>query len=626
MNRIFAIFRFGWPYLKPYWRRFFLGIFFGILLGLINGAVVGVTGVLLDHFDPGQTAKLVSIKTSANHFLPAWLSPVQGKVDSVIQSARGFLDEILPYPGQSLDWKKALGLLFLLPSMALIRGAVDYLSSYCMGWTSTRMVNDLRCRLLEKLNTLSLDFFNRATLGDMMTRINIDTAALQRTMSFGLSDLVKEPATLIGILITLLCRDWQLALCAFVFLPLTLLPIIILGKKVRAATQGGRSTGVTQSSLLIEALSNIRVIQAFRLEKQQEGEFRNLSQQLIHHGMRWVRAKELLNPILEFLSTLSIGLLFLFICYTHRTIADLGSFVVGLAMLYAPIKKLAGINTYFQEAYVGVERLMDVFAEKPTVQESPHAIQLKGFQNEIEFRDVRFSYGEKEVLRGIDLKVKAGQKIGLVGESGSGKSTLINLLFRFYDTTGGSILIDGQEIKLLTFESLRAQMALVSQEVVLFNRSVADNIGLGRLGATRDEIIEAAKAAFAHDFILQMPQGYDTIVGERGINLSGGQRQRLAIARAFVRNAPILVLDEATASLDSKAEAEVQAAIDHLSESRTVISVAHRLSTLRNCNFIVVLDQGQIVETGPFEGLLQKGSLFARMAAQQGLTLSSEMS
>jgi ABC-type multidrug transport system fused ATPase/permease subunit len=290
-----------------------------------------------------------------------------------------------------------------------------------------------------------------------------------------------------------------------------------------------------------------------------------------------------------------------------------------VALFFVPVKKIASVHIMFEQAGAGVERLVELLREKPTVTEPARPRALKQFEREIRFENVDFTYGHQPVLRGVDLRIPRGFKIGIAGESGSGKSTLVNLLFRFYDVTGGAIRIDGVDVRELSFEDLRRPMALVSQDVFVFRTTVAENIAAGRLGSTRAEVVVAARAAHAHEFIMQLPQGYDTVIGERGMTLSGGQRQRLAIARAFVRNAPILVLDEATASLDSQSEAEVQAAIDRLEENRTVIAVAHRLSTLANMDHVVVLAKGQIVEQGTFDELVRARGVFAGMAARQGI-------
>lgn len=294
-------------------------------------------------------------------------------------------------------------------------------------------------------------------------------------------------------------------------------------------------------------------------------------------------------------------------------------FLGGVMMIYPSIKKLAALHVLFQQTSVGVERLVNILQEQPSVKEAPQPRPIERFERNVVFENVSFSYGHELVLSDVNLTVPRGFKLGVAGESGSGKSTMVNLMFRFYDPTQGVIKIDGRDLREFSFHSLRQVLALVSQEVVLFDQTVAENIACGKPGATREDVEAAARAAYAHDFIIKLPKGYDTRVGERGVTLSGGQRQRVAIARAFVRNSPILVLDEATAALDSQSEAEVQVAIDRLTENRTVICVAHRLATLARMDSIIVLSQGRIIEQGSFSELLKKKGTFADMARRQGI-------
>jgi subfamily B ATP-binding cassette protein MsbA len=514
------------------------------------------------------------------------------------------------------------GILFLtLP--VLFRSSVTYLSGYCLAWVSERAINDLRADVFNKLNSLSLDYFNRSPMGDLTTRINGDTAALYNGLRMGFLDAIKEPITMICLFIGLCIVDWQLTLIAAVFLVVCFYPIQRLGKKTRRAAKGSVQTGILQSSQLFESLSGIRVVKAFRLEAEQLARFHELSRQLIHHGMKGAQAYQLVNPLIEVIAMLGFGILIVWIISSHRQLPDVGGFVAGVMLMQAPVKRLATLHMTLQSASVGVDRLRQTLAEQPTVKESSTPKHLAAFQTDIRFDRVSFSYGDRTVLDDIALVIPRGTKLGIAGESGSGKSTLANLLFRFYDPTHGSIRLDGVDLRDLAVADHRQLMALVSQEIVLFDKTVAENIVLGRPGATRAEIEDAARHAFAYEFIQQLPHGFDSRIGERGVTLSGGQRQRLAIARAFVRNSPILVLDEATASLDSQAEAEVQTAIDRLAENRTVVSIAHRLSTLANCDRIIVLRQGRIVEQGGYEELLRTGGVFATMAAQQGIRATS---
>jgi subfamily B ATP-binding cassette protein MsbA len=529
------------------------------------------------------------------------------------------VDPWLPRLGKPWDARQTVGLLLFLPLLVLIRSGADYTSNYCMGWVSERVVRDMRLDIMEKLSTLSLDFFARSSTGDLLTRINVDSQNLLRAFRVGAADLIKESATVVVVLCGLLILDWKLTLCAMVLLPVCLLPLLVLGKKARKAMKASLKANISQSSQLVELLGGIRVIKAFNLEREEIRRFRKTSGKLVHAGMKGVKAKELVNPIIEVISMFGLGLLLLYTFHAGRSGAELIGFLTGIMLFFLPIKKLAGVHITFEQANVGVQRLMEILAEQPKVTELANPKVLPEFKSAITFERVSFGYAEKEVLSDFTLKIPRGFKLGLAGESGSGKTTVVNLLFRFYDPTRGSIRIDGIDLREVSLRDLRQQMALVSQDIVLFDQTVAENIASGKPGASRGEIEAAAKAAFAHDFILQLPQSYDTRVGERGVTLSGGQRQRICIARAFVRNAPILVLDEATASLDSKSEAEVQADLDRLAEHRTVICIAHRLSTLSSMDQILVLSEGRIVESGSFEDLLQSAGVFASMAARQGI-------
>jgi subfamily B ATP-binding cassette protein MsbA len=611
MNHIRNVLRFGWSYLRRYWVRLAVGLLFSVVFALSNGSFIWATRTLTGRFSPEPT---VVKKNAASR--PAQFS-VQLK--RISQSIQRTIDPWLPRFGQPLEARQIAGMLLFLPLLVLIRSAADYLSNYCMGWVSERVIRDVRLDIMEKLSTLSLDFFTRSSTGDLLTRINVDSQNLLRALRQGAADLIKESITVVVVFVWLLAMDWKLTLAAMVLMPLCLLPLIVLGKKARRAMKASLTANISQSSQLVELLGGIRVIKAFNLEREEIARFRKTSGQLVHAGMKGVQAKELVNPIIEVISMLGLGVLLLYVFKTGRSGADLVGFLTGIMLFFLPIKKLAGVHILFEQANIGTQRLMEILSEQPKVTDPLNPKLLKEFTSAVAFEKVSFGYGEKEVLRDFSLVIPRGFKLGVAGESGSGKTTFVNLLFRFYDPTRGSVRIDGLDLREVSLRDLRQQMALVSQDAVIFDQTIAENIACGKPGASRPEIEVAAKAAFAHDFILQLPQGYETRVGERGATLSGGQKQRICIARAFVRNAPILVLDEATASLDSKSEAEVQAAIDRLAEHRTVICIAHRLSTLSAMDRIIVLLEGRIVETGSFEELLQSAGSFSGMAARQGI-------
>jgi subfamily B ATP-binding cassette protein MsbA len=634
MGNIGTVLRFGAQYLRRYQARLVAGILLGILFGLTTASFVWATKVMIGRMTPETPAAAVAA-TETN--LPATNVVATGFISQLKSEAKvlkarvgrlkaraetgsdQFVDPWLPKMGRPIDWRQFLGGLLCLPILVALRGFCGYLSTYCLSWVSERVVNDLRCDVLAKLSGLSLDFFNRATMGDLLTRVNGDTSMLQRCLSLGVADLIQQPVTLIGLAAALCVMDPELTLLALLFVPLCVVPVIVLGRKVRKSTTQGWDKSISQSSLLVEILSGIRVVKAFGLENLQVRRFREISRGVLHFTLKTVRVREQINPIIETVSMLGLGLLILYIVHQQRRIDDIVGYLTGIILIYTPIKKIAGLHMLFQQTRIGVERLTGILSEQPTIKELPDAKPVTGFHGSIKFENVDFSYANAPVLRNITLEIPRGQKLGIAGESGSGKSTLLNLVFRFYDPTAGAIRMDGLDLRGARIDDLRKQMALVSQEIVLFNETVAENIAYGKPGATRGEIEAAARAASAHEFILQMPQGYDTPVGERGVTLSGGQRQRLAIARAFIRNAPLLVLDEATASLDSQAEAEVQAAINRLEENRTVICVAHRLSTLATMDRIIVLTSGRIVEQGTFSELLRQNGIFAAMARKQGI-------
>jgi subfamily B ATP-binding cassette protein MsbA len=618
--------------MRPYWSRLVAGVVLGCLCGLTAGSFIWATRTLVARLQPKNAEQITCTQCGAMFAPPekaahakahkpteALFPSLDARLKNIDRRVNEVIEPWLPRAGAAFDWQRVLGGILLLPLLAFARGATDYVSNYCMGWVSERVIADLRFNVLAKLTSLSLDYFNRATTGDMLTRINNDTVNLHRAMRQGCSDLVKELFTMISVFTVLLFIDWKLTLFTIVFLPAVALPLFILGKKARRAGREGRKANVGQTSLLVEALGGIRVVKAFNLESRQLARFREFANRMVHHGMKGVQAKELANPIIEVIAALGIGALIIYLFWSQQTLEDLVTFVSGLVLFFTPVKKIAAVHILFEQAGAGVERLVDLLKEKPSVVEPASPKPMNTFAKEIAFENVNFSYGHELVLRDLNLRIPRGFKLGVAGESGSGKSTLVNLLFRFYDTTDGAVKIDGVNVRDVSFADLRAPMALVSQDVFVFRATVAENIATGKPDATREEIIAAARAANAHEFITALPQGYDTLIGERGMTLSGGQRQRLAIARAFVRNAPILVLDEATASLDSQSEAEVQAAIERLEENRTVICVAHRLSTLNAMDEIIVLSKGQVVERGSFNQLLAARGTFAAMAARQGI-------
>jgi ATP-binding cassette, subfamily B, bacterial MsbA len=641
VKKLQRIFKFSLPFLRPYWTRLAAGILGGVLFGLSNGGVVWLTQTLLNRLSPpaeeagfhrpnpagaGPAAvepSPVNPKAKPNlHLwkkLDHWMSVK--KREWKAWSSR-VLDPWLPASGRPLDWRQVLGVLVFLPLIAMARSGSAYLATYCMAWTGQQVINDLRVKVLEVMSRLSLAYFNRSTMGDMITRLNEDTLTLKRCLSYGIEQIVTAPVTFISVFIMLLLLDWQLTISTFILAPAILLPVTVLGRKAREASRKIVRTNIAQSSHIVEMLSNIRVVQAFNLAEDQVRRFRDHSRKLVKETLRRVRAMELVNPLIETIAMLGFAALIILVVMTNRRIPDMMTFFLGLLLLYVPVKKLARLHVVLKQTSVGLDRLEAILSEKPSVVESPRPQLLPSFQSAVRFENISFSYGHDLVLQNVNIRLARGYKLGVAGESGSGKSTLVNLLFRFFDPTEGRITMDGIDLRDLALDNLRQHLALVSQDVVVFDQSAADNIACGKKQATRAEVEGAAREAHAHSFIMKLPEGYDTRLGERGVTLSGGQRQRIALARAFIRNAPVLVLDEATAALDSRSEAEVQKTIDNLTANRTVICIAHRLATLANMDGIIVLSQGRIVEEGTFSDLLKADGIFSQMAKKQGLSFA----
>ena len=600
-----------------------------MFFGLSNGLFVLSVNVLFNRLAPPAAVSAIQSKSTATSAetqapqLESFSKRIKAAVAPLGESFKKVSDNWLPRMGQPVTWQQMLGGFFLLPLVMGGRAMASYFSTYCLTWVSARVIRDMQVAALRKAQELSMAFFQRMPVSDIYARITSDTNAIYTAMTNGFIDTIREPFTILSILISMLVIDWKLTLIASFMLPLVLVPVISSGKRLRMLTKKFTSLSVTQSGSLLEALAAIRIVKAYAMEALQLKSFREQATIGVEMSVKTAQTRNLLNPLIEVLSMLGVGFLLVFVFTTNAKPGNLVAFLTALLLAPLSIKRIANLHLTLQMTTVSTQRLEELFSEKPSVVEPAHPRALTKFNQGIRIEGVTFSYGHTDVLHEISLDIPKGKKVGLAGESGSGKSTLINLLMRFYDPTKGRILFDGHNLREYATKDLLGQMALVSQDVVLFNLPVSTNIGFGHGGATQAEIEQAAKRAYAHDFIMQMPAGYDSSCGERGQLLSGGQKARVAIARAFVRNAPILVLDEPTAALDSRAEKEIQAAIDSLEEGRTVICIAHRLSTLANMDEIVVLDHGRIVERGTFDQLLKAKGHFARMAEQQRLTASS---
>jgi len=499
----------------------------------------------------------------------------------------------------------------------LIKGICNYGQTILMSFIGLRIVTNLRNKLYEQIQKQSLAFFTQHPTGILMSRITNDVVSIQAASSEAVTSLIKDTVTLITLIGVIFYTDWKLAIIAVVVFPLTIYPISRLGKKMRKVATSTQITMGTLSSLLQETISGTRIVKAFGMEPYENERFAAESERLFKLNMKAVSVNAISHPLMEFLGGLGIAAVIFYGGYNvvqgNSTPGTFFSFLAALLMLYEPVKRLTNVNNTIQQGIAGAERVFSIIDRIPDIEDKPGAMDLPPISRSIDIENITFRYEKTDVLKNVSLSVKVGEVVAFVGMSGGGKTSLVNLIPRFYDVSAGRILIDGRDIRDVSIKSLRNQIAIVTQQTILFNDTVKNNIAYGDIDRTEDDIVNAAKAANAHDFIMKLPLKYDTNIGELGTKLSGGEKQRISIARALLKNAPILILDEATSSLDTEAEIEVQEALDNLMHGRTTLVIAHRLSTIRNADRIIALVNGKIVEEGNHETLLAKRGEYFRL-------------
>jgi subfamily B ATP-binding cassette protein MsbA len=502
-----------------------------------------------------------------------------------------------------------------------VKGAANYSQHVLMNYIGNRIVADLRSALYRSIQAQSLSFFTKNPTGTLISRVLNDVGLIYTTVSNALTSLFKDTFTLISLVGVVFYRDWKLALIAMTVFPLAIYPIVLIGRRVRKTSTKTQVTMGSLTAMLQETIAGSRIVKAFGMEAYETNRFNKENERLFRLLMKNVMTKSLATPLIEVLSGLGIAAIVFYgghqVIQGNTTPGTFFSFLAALLMIYEPVKRLTGVNNEIQQGIAAATRIFGVIDNVPEIRDRKNAVALKPIARGIDLHDVSFAYEEAPVLKHINLAIRAGEIVAFVGTSGGGKTTLVNLVPRFYDVTSGAVLIDGQDIRDVTLESLISQIGIVTQQTFLFNDTARNNIAYGDIQTSEDKIVDAAKAARAHGFIMNLPNGYDTVIGELGVKLSGGERQRISIARALLKDAPILILDEATSSLDTESEREVQEALENLMKGRTTLVIAHRLSTIRHADRIVVLVNGEIVEEGSHGDLMSRQGEYYRLHQMQ---------
>jgi ATP-binding cassette, subfamily B, bacterial MsbA len=600
-------------YLRPYLPHFVTSVLLLAVVGLMDAFRILLMGPIIDRvLNPGSPSRALALFNIPGSHHVVYLQ------DFVPQHFRNPLTVVA----------------VALVGTALIKGVCDYIGTYLVNHAGFGLITDLRNRLYERILQRSVAFFSRNSTGTLVSTVVNDVEKVQVTLTIALAEFLQQFFTLVFLVGVVVVLGHKLALVLLIFVPFVVVSAGKIGRRVRSTTRKGQDKLADVQNILHETITGNRIVKAFGMENWENARFRSAARKFFRANLRSVAVQAISSPLMDIIGACAGALLL----YVGRSQIKTGAmtagafiaFIIAVFRLYDPVRKMAFFNNSFQQALGASQEIFRFMDEKDEIAERPNAISLPAFRDRVRFENVSFSYSgkngsEPQVLRNVNLETRAGEIVAIVGSSGAGKSTLVHLIPRFFDASSGAIKIDGNDIRDVTLASLRAQIGIVTQETILFNDTVRNNIAYGQPDVHPEAVVEAARAALAHDFILRLPEGYDTILGERGLRLSGGERQRIAIARALLKNAPILILDEATSALDTESEALVQSALQNLMSGRTVFVIAHRLTTVRHADRIVVLEGGRITDSGTHEDLLTRLGTYRKLYELQFMDLDSKM-